>query len=61
MIKPFHHNKQIIIKTLKNLLNNNKSSLESIRTGISNGIKNSFDNNFYCNINFILKILSKKI
>ena len=39
MIKPFHHNKQIIIKTLKNLLNNNKSSLESNRTGISNGIK----------------------
>ena len=61
MIKPFHHNKQIIIKTLKNLLNNNKSSLESNRTGISNGIKNSFDNNFYCNINFILKVLSKKI
>ena len=57
MIKPFHHNKQIIIKKLQNFINNNKSSLKSNRTGISNGIKNSFDNNIYCNINFILKIL----
>ena len=60
MIRAIHRNKQIIIKKLQNLSNNNKSSLESNRTAISNGIKNSFDNNFVLNSNIYFKKIIKK-
>ena len=60
MIRTIHRNKQIIIKKLQNISNNNKSSLESNRTAISNGIKNSFDNNFILNSNIYFKKIIKK-